>query len=110
MEEEIQTPYGPVREEALERLRSSFDTSRLLAAAGAVDRFCQQWTEELRRDLFAVHGMAHTVINGAPLTELPGEETLTEIAASLSLALDDAVEPLRIVVRLLDEIAGLAPE
>ena len=54
--------------------------------------------------------MAHTVIHGAPLNELPGEETLTEIAASLSLALDDAVEPLRIVVRLLDAIAGLAPE
>ena len=110
MEEEIQTPYGPVREDALEQLRSSFDTSRLLAAAGAVDRFCQQWTEELRRDLFSVHGMAHTVINGGPLTELPGEETLTEMAASLSLAMDDAVEPLRSVVRLLDQIAGLAVE
>lgn len=110
MEKEIQTPYGAVREDALEQLRSTFETSRLLTAVEVVDRFCSQWTEELRRDLLSLHGMAHTVINGAPLTEPAAGETLTEMAASLSFAFDDAIEPLRGVVRLLDQIADLAPD
>jgi hypothetical protein len=48
----------------------------------------------LRSDLLALHGMAHTVIHGAPLTTPPGEETLTEMAASLSLVFSDAAEAL----------------
>jgi hypothetical protein len=110
MEKEIQTPYGPVREAALEQLRSTFETSRLLSAVDVVDGFCSQWTEELRRDLLSLHGMAHTVINGAPITEPAADETLTEMAASLSFTLDDAIEPLRGLVRLLDQIADLAPD
>jgi methionine-rich copper-binding protein CopC len=66
--------------------------------------------QEQRRDLLSLHGMAHTVINGAPLTEPAADETLTEIAASLSFTFDDAIEPLRGVVRLLDQIADLAPD
>ena len=110
MEKEIQTPYGPVREAALEQLQSTFETSRLLSAVDVVDRFCFQWREELRRDLLALHGMAHTVINGAPLTEPAADETLTEIAASLSFTSDDAIDSLRRVARLLDKIADLAPD
>jgi hypothetical protein len=54
--------------------------------------------------------MAHTVINGAPLTQLRGDETMTEMAASLSLALGEAAETLRHGARVLQEIADLAPE
>ena len=68
MEEQIPTRYGPVRQDALARLQWSFDTSRLLGAADQADQFCSPWREDLRSDLLALHGMAHTVINGAPLT------------------------------------------
>ena len=71
MGKEIRTPYGPVRETALEELQSCFDTRQLLAAVDQGDRFCAQWREELRDDLLALHAMAHTVINGAPLTVPP---------------------------------------
>jgi len=110
MEKEIPTPYGPVRKDALERLRLSFDASRLLVAVDQADQFCSQWREELRSDLLALHGMAHTVINGAPLAAPPGEETLAEMAASLSLAFGDAAEALRGLVRMLGQIADLAPD
>jgi hypothetical protein len=66
--------------------------------------------EDLRSDLLALHGMAHTVIHGAPLTTPPGEETLTEMAASLSLVFSDAAEALRDLARMLDQIADLATD
>jgi hypothetical protein len=110
MEEPIPTRYGPVGQDALARLQSWFDTSRLLGAADQADQFCSQWREELRSDLLALHGMAHTVINGAPLTTPPGEETLAEMAASLSLVLSDAAAALRDLARMLDQIADLAPD
>jgi hypothetical protein len=110
MEEPIPTRYGPVRQDALARLQWSFDTSRLLGAADQADQFCSPWREDLRSDLLALQGMAHTVIHGAPLTTPPGQETLTEMAASLSLAFSDAAEALRDLARMLDQIADLAPE
>ena len=83
MQELIPTPYGEVRAEALEKLQSSFDTRCLLSAADQFDRFCAHWKSELRDELFKVHCMAHTVINGAPMTRAPGKESLTETAYSL---------------------------
>lgn len=44
------------------------------------------------------------------LTEPAADETLTEIAASLSFTFDDAIDSLRRVARLLDKIADLAPD
>ena len=110
MEKERRTPYGPVREKALEELQSSFDTRQLLAAVDQGDRFCAQWREELRDDLLVLHAMAHTVINGAPLTAPPGKETLAAMAASLSAAFSEAAEELRALARLLGPIADLAPD
>ena len=110
MEKEIRTPYGPVRETVLEELQSSFDTRQLLAAVVQGDRFCVQWREELRDDLLALHAMAHTVINGAPLTAPPGKETLAALAASLSVAFSEAAQELRALASLLGPIADLAPD
>ena len=110
MEKEIRTPYGPVRETALEELQSSFDTRQLLAAVDQGDRFCAQWREELRDDLLALHAMAHTVINGAPLMVPPGKETLATMAASLRVAFSEAAQELHVLARLLGPIADLAPD
>jgi hypothetical protein len=54
--------------------------------------------------------MAHTVINGAPLTVPPGKETLAAMAASLSVAFSEAAQELLALVRVLDPIADLAPD
>jgi hypothetical protein len=110
MEKEIRIPYGPVRETALEELQSSFDTRQLLAAVDQGDLFCAQWREELRNNLLALDAMAHTVINGAPLTVPPGKETLAAMAASLSVAFSEAAQELHVLARLLGPIADLAPD
>jgi len=46
----------------------------------------------------------------APLTQFRGDDTMMEMAASLSLALGEAAETLRHGARMLQEIADLAPE
>jgi hypothetical protein len=104
------TPYGQVRKVVLERLQQSFDTRELLATVDEIDRFCAQWTEELRSDLLRLHGMAHCVINDAPLTQPASKETLAEMAASLSLAFEDAAKSLRSLPGILDQLADLGPE
>jgi hypothetical protein len=82
----------------------------MLAAVDDLDRFCAQWKKELRGDLLRLHGMAHTVINGAPLASVPGEEGLSELAFSIAEEFRDWQESLRSSIVQLDQIAGLAPE
>jgi hypothetical protein len=67
-EDTIQTPYGELCATALNEMQSSFDTRHLLGVVDALDRFCPQWKGEWRAALLGVHSMAHTVINGAPLS------------------------------------------
>jgi hypothetical protein len=108
MDELIHTPYGEVRAEGLAELQASFDTRQMLAAVDDLDRFCVQWKRELRGDLLRLHGMAHTVINGAPLASVPGEEGLSELAFSIADEFRDWQQSLRSTIAQLDQIAGLA--
>ena len=95
----IQTPYGEVRAARLEELQSSLDTREILQVVEDLAGFCTRWKRELRDDLLAVHRMAHTVINGAPLTRVPGEESLPEAAHWLSDELREWRESLAAVHR-----------
>jgi hypothetical protein len=110
MDKLIQTPYGEVRAEGLEELRGSFDTRQILEAVDDLDRFCALWKRELRADLLRVHGMAHTVINDAPLTSAPCEESMSEAAFSIAEELRDWQQSLRSAIARLDQLAELAPE
>lgn len=110
MEESIRTPYGEVRAEGLEELQSGFDTRRLLRAVEEIDRFCAQWKKELRDGLLEVHEMAHTVLNGAPLSAAPGEGSLPGAAYSVSEEFREWRESLAAAIALLDQIAGLEPD
>jgi hypothetical protein len=110
MDELIQTPYGEVLAEGLAELQASFDTRQMLAAVDDLDRFCAQWKKELRGDLLRLHGMAHTVINGAPLANVPGEEGLSELAFSIAEEFRNWQDSLRSSIVQLDQVAGLAPE
>ena len=110
MEQVIQTPYGEIRAEGLEELQSSFDTRGLLGAVEMIDRFCAQWKKELRESLIEVHGMTHTILNGAPLSAAPGEESLPAAAYSVGEELREWRESLAAANVLLDELAGLEPD
>jgi hypothetical protein len=110
MEDLIATPYGKLRAVGLEELQSGYDTREILAAVDALDRRCALWKRELRDDLLAVHGMAHTVVNGAPLTQAPGNESLPEVAYSLAEEFREWRQALQAAIGLLDQIAALAPD
>jgi hypothetical protein len=66
----IDTPYGAVAADALHGLEATYDTTRLLAAVGTLDVLRARLSDpgSLRDDLLRLHGMAHTILNGASLT------------------------------------------
>jgi hypothetical protein len=104
----IQTTYGEVRAARLEELQSSLHTRQILQLVEDLAGFCTRWKRELRDDLLAVHSMAHTVIKGAPLTRVPGEESLPEAARWLSDKLREWRESLAAAIALLDQIGTSA--
>ncbi len=110
MDELIRTPYGEVRAQSLAALQASFDTRQILEAVDDLDRFCTRWKRELRAELLRLHGMAHTVINGAPLAIVPGEESLSERAFFIAEEFSDCQQSLRSIIVRLEQIAELAPE
>jgi hypothetical protein len=66
----IDAPYGAVDADALRALEATYDTTRLLAAVSTLDVVCAHLSDpgSLRDDLLRLHGMAHTILNGASLT------------------------------------------
>jgi hypothetical protein len=104
------TAFGSVNANALECLRESFETQRLLDAVDQVDRVAELVNEAtFRRDLLRLHGMAHTIINGAPKTTF-SKETIWELAGALAMELEDVVADLHATLQLFHQLAELAPE
>jgi hypothetical protein len=105
------TPYGKVRTDALAQLEGSFDTQLLLNAVDTLDRLRELvTTPRFRDDLLRLHGMAHTIVNGAALTAPAGGEAIWELAGALSMELDEILEDLTEAVNLVNRLADLAPE
>ncbi|RZF23710.1 transposase [Paraburkholderia sp. UYCP14C] len=105
------TYFGDVDTAALERLESSYDTARLLAAVDIVDRIRTQLhdPEGLRDDLLAIHSMAHSVLNGAPSVPSRREGTLPEQVMDALDLLDDFVAELTGVRAILEPLEALSP-
>jgi hypothetical protein len=78
------TPYGDVDAAALENLRQSFDTAALLELVERLAPMaqCLEKTGGVRDELLRLHRMAHTVINGANVSESSADD-LWEVAAAL---------------------------
>lgn len=87
---DIETPYGHVDADALQSLQQRYDT---LAIQQAVDLFdtirARCGPDGLRDDLLRLHGMAHTVVNGASLVYSTDDLTLVEQADCLIEELED---------------------
>lgn len=96
------TPYGDVDAKARAFLRENYDTSRLLAAVELLDVLQPLFAVEggLRDDLLRLHAMAHTVLNGAPLTVSPSKTDLWEAA-------QETVEDLSRIRDVMQEIASI---
>jgi hypothetical protein len=67
-------------------------------------------TPRFRDDLLRLHGMAHTIVNGAALTAPASGEAIWELAGALSMELDEILEDLTEAVHPLNRLADLAPD
>lgn len=106
------TCFGDVDTAALERLESSYDTTRLLAAVDTVDRIRTQLhdPEGLRDDLLEIHSMAHSVLNGAPSVPSRREGTLPERVVDTLDLIDEFIVELTRVRTILDPLEALYPD
>ncbi|MFP4896709.1 Tn3 family transposase post-transcriptional regulator TnpC [Paraburkholderia sp. EG304] len=76
---DIETPYGIVDANALQSLQHRYDTTVIQQAVDLFDTIRARCEPDgLRDDLLRLHGMAHTVINGAGLAVPTDDLTLVE--------------------------------
>lgn len=87
----IMTAYGRLDERALQEAQNSYDTSVLLRIVGDLDRVLLAVGDRdgLRERVLRLHGMAHSVINGAGLSVSTDTESLPELAGEI---IDEAQE------------------
>ncbi len=106
------TPYGDVDAAQLEKLRDNFDTAALLKLVDELDgqrtRFSS--TGGIRDDLLRLHGMAHTVLNGGPLTQPSGDQDLWEDAEALTNEFRDLADFFLRAAEQLQPLAELQPD
>ena len=107
------TPYGRVNGQVLDELYESFDTMRILEAVDIIDEIRNHICEpdQMRQDLLRLHGMAHTLINGADMTETPDPETsIWELADEIDMAMFEWAPKLEKVIETLQQLIRLIPE
>ena len=109
-EDTVETPYGRLDRAALTKARESYDTAALLRIIGELNEFmaAASLDDGLADMLLRLHSMAHTVINGAPMDAIAGEEALPELAQDLIMDLDDAIARLQAWVKLIEPLDALA--
>jgi hypothetical protein len=95
----IDTPYGAVAADALHALEATYDTTRLLAAVGTLDVLRARLSDpgSLRDDLLRLHGMAHTILNGASLTVSRQHEPFVDQVSDVIDQLDDCLAGLYVI-------------
>jgi hypothetical protein len=101
--------YGPVDSAALERLRESFDTRKILDAVDKVDDIrCQ--IDHLRDQLLKLHAMADDLINDAEAASPPPEYPIWELAEEISVVIWEWPRHLVAVRDTVDQIVTLTPD
>ncbi|KVF30421.1 transposase [Burkholderia vietnamiensis] len=105
------TYFGDVDTAALERLESSYDTTRLLTAVDIVDRVRAQLhdPEGLRDDLLEIHRMAHAVLNGTPSVPSRRDGTFPEQVLDALDLIDEFIAELTRVRTTLEPLEALYP-
>jgi len=108
---DIDTPYGKVNADVLQKLQETFDTRTILRAVDRLDGIRARCEPEgLRDDLLRLHGITHTVVNGASLSYATTGPTLTEQIDAILEELDDWIAILRQTQRALRPLEMLRPE
>ncbi len=107
-----ETPYGAVDTHALQVLESSYDTTRLLAAVDTLDAVRTRLydPEGLRDDLLRLHGIAHTLINGASPAVPCQRESVVDLLTDAMDQIDQHVENLLALRDTLQPLEMLRPD
>jgi hypothetical protein len=104
-----ETRYGSVDSAALERLRESFNTRKILDPVNKVDNIRYR-IDDLRDELLKLHTMAHELINGAGSVGPPPEYPIWELAEEISIAISEWPEDLEAVRDTVDQLVSLTPD
>ncbi|MDC6176390.1 transposase [Ralstonia solanacearum] len=105
---ETDTLHGPVDSDALQSLQQTYDTRTILHAVDQLDGIrARCGPDGLRDDLLRLHGVAHTVINGASLSYSTAGPTLVEQVDAVLWELDDWILALTHMRKALEPLAQL---
>lgn len=106
----VLTIYGRLDAEALSKIRSNYDTSKLLRIVDDLDRVISTFggQDGLRDMLLQLHGMAHTVINGAGISASTQEDTLPELASEFIGEVEELISSLKAWVAQIEPLEQLA--
>ena len=108
---DIETPYGIVDADALQSLQQRYDTTVIQQAVDLFDTIRARCEPDgLRDDLLHLHGMAHTVINGAGLSIPTDDLTLVEQADCIIEELEDWMMVLERMILALRPLQDLRSE
>ncbi len=104
------TPYGDVDAAKLGTLLEGYNTADLLRQVERLELVMRRFrqTKGIRDDILRLHRMAHTVVNGAPLSE-PYKEELWELAAALVEELESVANTCEEIVTAIQPLADLEP-
>lgn len=107
----VETAHGRMDKAALEQVRNTYDTTALLRMVDQLDNILAgaRAEEGLRDMLLRLHGMAHTVINGADISVPTGEESLPELAVDVTAELVQIVTVLRTWISRIEPLEQLTP-
>ena len=107
----IETPHGRLDRAALQALENSYDTRRLLKTVEQLDQLLGAARNEggLRDVLLRLHGMAHTVINGAGLSADTRGKTLPELAFDATSEIREWIGTLQRWIKQIEPLEGLQP-
>ncbi|WP_034301968.1 Tn3 family transposase post-transcriptional regulator TnpC [Herbaspirillum sp. RV1423] len=108
-ESTVATAYGRLDKAALEEARNTYDTSALLSIVDELHEMILAAGESdgLREMLLRLHGMAHSVINGAGLSVATDEESLPELAAEVISEVQEIIFTLQKWVRRIEPLEKL---
>ncbi|MBF8179151.1 Tn3 family transposase post-transcriptional regulator TnpC [Herminiimonas contaminans] len=106
----VMTAYGRLDETALLEVQNNYDTSVLLRIVEDLAELLSTDGDRdgLRHMLLRLHGMAHSVINGAGLTVSTEAETLPELAGEFIEEAEEMISRLQGWIKQIEPLEQLA--
>lgn len=107
----IESAYGRLDRAALREAQDSYDTTALLRVVDELDRLLAgaRAEEGLRDMILRLHGMAHTIINGAGMSVATEEKSLPELAFEVTAEVQRTITMLKCWLHRIEPLERLTP-